>query len=156
MFRKFTKAVIKHGFEHTQSDHTLFTNFTRAGRLTFLIVYVDDIILIGNDFQSIKLIKEHLPLEFEIKDLGNLRYFLGMEVGRTKNTWCITKEVYSGLILERRMLGCKPALTLIKPGHKPKELWDKTPTDKLSYQKILGKLIYLSHTGPDIYYVVSS
>lgn len=52
------------------------------------------------------------------------------------------------------MLGCKPAATPIEPGNKPKEQWDMTPTDKGRYQMLVGRLIYLSHTRPDICFVV--
>lgn len=59
------------------------------------------------------------------------------------------------LLTETCMLGCKPALTLVEPRRKPKEVWDMTPTDRLQYQQLVGKLIYLSHTRPDICYAVS-
>lgn len=54
------------------------------------------------------------------------------------------------------MVGCKSYLTPLGPEHKPKELWDKTTTYRLSYEKPVGKLIYLSHTSHDICYTVSS
>lgn len=56
-YRKFTKTVIKHVFKQTQSDSTLFIKLDETGRLTILIVYVDDIILTRNDLQDLKLIK---------------------------------------------------------------------------------------------------
>ena len=75
-FERFSRSIIQFGFQQSQGDHTLFKN-KPEGKLTALIVYVDDIILTGNDVGEMKMIKLKLAKEFEIKDLGNLRYFLG-------------------------------------------------------------------------------
>jgi len=55
-----------------------------GGNLTIFIEYVDDIIITGNDKVEMNNLKGMLVREFEIKDLGNVRYFLGMEVARSK------------------------------------------------------------------------
>ena len=52
--------------------------------MLFRSVYVDDIVIIGNDEGSIAQLKQDLSTEFQVKDLGQIRYFLGMEVARTK------------------------------------------------------------------------
>ena len=72
------------GYEYEQSkcDHTLF--FKRnQDKLTVLIIYVDDMIITGNDHEEIKLLETKLSKEFEMKDLGGLKYFLGIEVARS-------------------------------------------------------------------------
>ena len=63
-------------------SHSNYSLFTRTQGTSFiaLLVYVDDILLASNDPQSIKLLKESLHAEFKLKDLGNLKYFLGLEV----------------------------------------------------------------------------
>ena len=53
------------------------------GKIVILIVYVDDIILTGDDIDGLEKLKRVLANEFEVKDIGFLRYFLGMEVART-------------------------------------------------------------------------
>lgn len=83
--KKFTKAVIQYNFKQSQSDHTLFVKYTESGKVTTIIVYVDDIIITRYDLDGIKLMKDHLSMEFEIKGLRRLKYFLGIKVGRTKN-----------------------------------------------------------------------
>ena len=67
-----------------KTDHTMFTRHSLEGKTTVLIVYVDDIILTGDDVVEIKNLKERIASEFEIKDLGALKYFLGVEVARSK------------------------------------------------------------------------
>ncbi|RVW94082.1 Copia protein [Vitis vinifera] len=75
-FDRFTKAVLKLGYKQGQADHTQFVKKSHAGKLAILIVYVDDIILSGNDMGELQNLKKYLSEEFEVKDLGNLKYFL--------------------------------------------------------------------------------
>nr|GEY04544.1 putative RNA-directed DNA polymerase [Tanacetum cinerariifolium] len=81
-FRRFTLAMKMYGFKQSNSDHTLFLK-NRKNRVTCLIIYVDDMVITGNDEEEIKRLKEGLFAEFEMKDLGNLKYFLGIEVLRS-------------------------------------------------------------------------
>ena len=83
-FDKFTKFVKKLGFIQGQANHTLFFKHSTTSRIAILIVYVDDIILTRDDNEEREELKKTLENEFEIKDLGQLRYFLGMEIARTK------------------------------------------------------------------------
>ena len=77
--------MIRYGFNQSQGDHTLSTKRSPEGKLTALIVYVDDIILIGDDLKEMGQLKNYLSKEFEIKDLVDSRFFLGIEVGRATN-----------------------------------------------------------------------
>lgn len=121
-----------------------------------LIVYVDDIIITGDDSDEISKLKRLLALEFEIKDLGPLKYFLGMEVARSKDGIVISQRKYIlDLLKETRMLGCKPVDTPMDPNLKVNRSKDSTPVERGSYQRLVGKLLYLSHTRPDIAYPVS-
>ena len=145
--------MIKYGYKQSQTDHTLFIKHSR-GKVSALIVYVDDIVMIGNDQEELKRLKHHLAEEFEIKDLGPLRYFLGIEVARSVKGIFISQRKYIlDLLEETGMLGCKPADSPIEANH-----WlcsnDGKPIDKERYQRLVGKLIYLSYTRPDIAYVV--
>jgi len=81
---RFTRAIKKKGYNQSQADHTLFIKHSLGGKLSILIVYVNDIIVTWNDNSEMNNLKEMLANEFEIKNLGNLRYFLGMEVVRLK------------------------------------------------------------------------
>lgn len=154
-FSKFTEVLLSYGFKQAQSDHTLFVH-TSGNAVTVLIVYVDDIILTGNCSVKISDVKVYLATEFEVKDLGPLRYFLGMEVGRTKSGMIISQRKYVlDLLQETGMLGCKSASTPMESVSASNLHTGKVISDVQSYQKLVGKLIYLSHTRPDICYAVS-
>lgn len=91
-----------------------------------------------------------------MKQLGDLKYFLGIEVARSKHGIFLSQRKYIlDLLSETGMLGCKPVDTPIEQNHKLFLCLNATPTDKGRYQKLVGKLIYLSHTRPDIAYAVS-
>ncbi|KAL0546639.1 hypothetical protein IC582_016551 [Cucumis melo] len=83
-FDRFTIFVKSQGYSQGHSDHTLFIKVSETGKIAVLIVYVDDIVLSGDDQVEISQLKQRMGNEFEIKDLRNLKYFLGMEVARSK------------------------------------------------------------------------
>uniref|UniRef100_A0A803KYB0 Reverse transcriptase Ty1/copia-type domain-containing protein n=1 Tax=Chenopodium quinoa TaxID=63459 RepID=A0A803KYB0_CHEQI len=140
--------------EQSNSDHTLFLKKEKE-KITCLIIYVDDMIITGNDEEEIADLKGKLFQEFEMKDLGNLKYFLGIEVLRSKQGIFIHQRKYIlDLLAETGMLGCKPAETPIVANHGLQILEGAKLTNKEQYQKIVGKLIYLAHTRPDIAYAV--
>jgi hypothetical protein len=91
-----------------------------------------------------------------MKNLGGLKYFLGIEVARSKQGIFLSQRKYIlDLLSEVGLLECKPVDTPIVQNHKLGEHPDQAPTNKERYQRLVGKLIYLSHTCPDIAYAVS-
>ena len=77
----FVKSL---GYIAEHSDHTFVTKVSKAGKVAILIVYVDDIVLFGDNLVEIIQLKKRMKDEFEIKDLRNLKYFLGIEVANLK------------------------------------------------------------------------
>jgi hypothetical protein len=78
-FDRFRRALCAMGYKQCNGDHTIF--YKHSGRkITVLAVYVDDIIITGDDETEIKCLKGNLSREFEVKDLGQLKYFLGIEI----------------------------------------------------------------------------
>ena len=154
-FERFTKAVKKQEFVQSQADHTVFYKKGKEGKITILIVYVDDIVITGNDEQEIGRLKLFLATEFEIKELGELRYFLGIEVARSrKGIFLCQRKYILDLLQEVGMSECKPEESPIEVGSRDK-LEDRCPeVDKQQYQRLVGKLIYLSHTRLDIAFEV--
>ena len=72
----------KLGYKQSDADHTLFIK-QKLGKVTALIVYVDDMVVTENDPNEITTLQRQLATEFELKDLGNLKYFLGIKVARS-------------------------------------------------------------------------
>ncbi|XP_057543911.1 uncharacterized mitochondrial protein AtMg00810-like [Amaranthus tricolor] len=90
-----------------------------------------------------------------MKDLGNLKYFLGIEVLRSKRGIFISQRKYiPDLLAETGMLDCKPADTPIATNHGLQIIEGERSTYHDRYRRLVGKLIYLSHTRPDIAYAV--
>jgi Reverse transcriptase (RNA-dependent DNA polymerase) len=129
--------------------------FKREGHITILIVYVDVMIITGDDEDEIARLKVRLGKEFEVKDLGHLRYFFGIEVARWPKGIVLSQRKYVlDLLKEICMLGCKPVSTPIDQKSKlSAEVGESV--NKERYQRLVGQLIYLSHTRPDISFAVS-
>ena len=153
-FDRFRRSLCSMGYKQCNGDHTIFYRHSRR-RVTILAVYVDDIIITGDDEVEIKRLKENMSKEFEVKDLGQLKYFLGIEIARSQKGIVLSQRKYVlDLLCETGMLGCRPASTPIDANHKlSAESGD--PVNKERYQRLVGWLIYLCHTRPDISYAVS-
>lgn len=79
LFSKLTSVLLDAGFTQSQADHSLFTLTTHT-TITTILVYVEDIPVVGNDLSQIEAFKTVVSTHFESKDLGPLKYFLGIEV----------------------------------------------------------------------------
>ena len=154
-FEKFTSTIRQHGYQQAHADHTLFFKRSKE-KISIVIVYVDDIVLTGDDMVELNNIKEKLSYVFEMKDLGHLRYFLGMEIARNKAGISVSQRKYTlDLLKETGLMGCKPVETPMDPNNKLSRCLEDEPVDKGRYQRLVGKLIYLAHTRPDIAFAVS-
>lgn len=107
-FAKFFIAIQAARFVQSQADYSLFT--CRKGKsFIALLIYVDDILIIGNDINAIFALKQFLHSHFRIKDLGDLKYFLGIEVSWSNKGISISQQKYTLKILkEGGFLGAKP------------------------------------------------
>ena len=88
-------------------DHTLYIKHSGDGKIAILIVYIDNIILIGSDEEKIARLKKSFSIGFEIKNLGSLQHFLGMVATKTKNWIFISQRKHVlGLLEETGMSRC--------------------------------------------------
>ena len=100
--------------------------------MTILIVYVDDIILTRDDTGKVERLKKVLATEFEVKVLGQMQCFLGMEVAKSRKGISISQRKYVlDLLTETGMLGCKPNDILIKARNRMES--DGKPVDREKY-----------------------
>ena len=113
-------------------------------------------IVTGSSPKEVEKLQSHLAKEFEMKDLGTLKYFLDIEVSRSKHGLFLSLQKYTLDILnETGNSACEPVNTPIEVNHDMSIYPYQIPTNKERYQRLLGKLIYLTHTRPDISYAVS-
>ncbi|KAM0963722.1 hypothetical protein ACFX1Q_023649 [Malus domestica] len=145
----------RNGYYQSHSNHTLLTK-RRSSKVAAFISYVDDMIITGDDSEEMIKLEASLAIEFEMKNLGDLKYFLGVEVARSSRGIFLSQRKYVlDLLKETCILGCKPVDTPIVEKHYLGIYPDQKSVDKGRYQRLVGRLIYLSHTRPDITYAVS-
>ncbi|XP_013632843.1 PREDICTED: uncharacterized mitochondrial protein AtMg00810-like [Brassica oleracea var. oleracea] len=153
-FAKLTDALKKYGFKHSYADYSLFI-YSRKGIELRVLIYVDDLLVCGNDVKFVNKFKDYLSECFHMKDLGKLKYFLGIEVGRGDEGFMLTQRKYAlDLIADVGLLGSKPTATPMEQQHKL--ALDTSPfiRDAEQYRRLIGRLIYLTITRPNISYSV--
>ena len=134
----------RNGYHQSNSDHTLFLK-KRVKLITCLIIYDDDMIITGSDIEEIMDLERKFFKEFEMKNLGRLKQFLGIEVPRSKIGIFLSQRKYVlDLLAETGMIDCKLADTPIVVNHRLQIIEGAKPTNKEQYQRLVGKLVYLS------------
>ena len=124
----------------------------------YLLVYVDDIILVSSSVTAADRLISAMSGDFAVKDLGTLHYFLGLEVSHSAGGLTLTQQKYSqDLLCRAGMLQCKSATTPMSATDRLSAL-DGSPLsadDATEYRNIVGGLQYLTITRPDISYAVN-
>ena len=152
-YEKLTRLLITNGYQQATSDASLFTKKT-FDNFTVLLVYVDDIILAGDSISEITFIKNALYQDFKIKDLGTLKYFLGLEVAHSQSGISLCKRKYClDLLHDSGLLSSKPVSTPFDPSFKLHSDSSAAFTDVSAYRRLIGRLIYLNTTRPDITFI---
>ena len=153
-FAKLTAALKGYGFHQSYSDYSLFTLHNNDDRL-HVLVYVDDLIISGNDHKSIVQFKSYLSECFHMKDLGALKYFLGVEVARNPEGIFLCQRKYAlDILSEAGLLGAKPAHVPLEQQHKLAMADGQLLDDPEQYRRLIGRLIYLCFTRPELSYCV--
>ncbi|BBH10363.1 RmlC-like cupins superfamily protein, partial [Prunus dulcis] len=153
-FAKFTTALRAASFVQSLADYSLFTR-SQNNSFTALLIYVDDIVITGDDPKAIQSIKDFLNVRFRIKDLGPLKYFLGIEVARSKKGIFISQRKYALEILDDvGLLGARPSPFPMEQTLRLRPDEGKPLKDATKYRQLVGRLIYLTVTRPDIAFSV--
>jgi transposase InsO family protein len=153
-FDSFTSQLLHLGFTASTADSSLFI-YKNESVIAYLLLYVDDIVLTSNTPTYIDHLITQLNTVFDLKDLGTLHYFLGLQVSRTPNNLYIKQTKYAyDLLKKHNMLDCKPASSPSCPNTRL-SLQDGDPlTDPHGYRSMVRALHYLTFTRPDISFAV--
>lgn len=151
---KLTTVITSAGFKQAPSDHSLFIKRSPSS-FTEALVYVDDILIMGDSDAAIVDFKDTLKSNFKLRDLGTAKYFLGFEIARNETGISINQRKYVlELLQDAGYLGCKPVYVPMEPNSKLSDSSGDLLPDPSVFRKIVGKLLYLTHTRPDITYAV--
>lgn len=148
-------CFIENGFAQNPADHCVYAKESKEEKV-FIITWGDDLIIAANNQERLKEVKEILSERFKIKDLGQLKHFLGIDFNQSDGFVKMTQEKYTDKILQRfdmqncriRETPCKQKLLYTEDAVKMK--------DVKMYREAVGSLIYLTTcTRPDLSFVVS-
>ena len=145
-YSKIEAYFVNEGFERCDYEHTLFVK-TEEGGKRFLIVslYVDDLIFTGNDACMFESFKSSRKVEFDMMDLGKMKYFLGVEVLQTLEGIYLSQKKYAYELLEK--FGLKNANSMknpIVPDFKLSEEGEGARIDATVYKQLIGSLMYIT------------
>ncbi|XP_020702165.1 uncharacterized protein LOC110113807, partial [Dendrobium catenatum] len=155
-YTTFTNYLIQIGFSHSQADPSLLILHRHHVQI-YLLVYVDDILLTGNDTNAMNELVAQMKSRFTMNDLGSANHFLGIKIESTPDKYFLSQNLYANSIIQLAELqNCNsianPSFTKI-----PVSGSDDPPVfDALTYRKIIGSLQYLTLTRPDISYAMNT
>ncbi|WKA05443.1 hypothetical protein VitviT2T_023411 [Vitis vinifera] len=153
-FAKLAAALTSYGFKQSYSDYSLFTYEAQHIQLNVL-VYIDDLVISGNDGTTMQQFKDYLNRCFHMKDLGKLKYFLGIEGARNSDGIFLCQRKYTlDIISKAGLLGAKPAGTPLEQNHKLTLVANSDLRDPGQHKCLVGRLIYLMITQPELSYCV--
>ncbi|KAJ4762199.1 Gag/pol [Rhynchospora pubera] len=154
-FHKLSNALVGYGFKPSSYDPSLFI-YNRNNHRLMVLVYVDDILVTGDDSHQISACIADLKAQFAIKDLGQIHYFLGLEAKFSSQGLHLTQSKYIVVLLSRvNMANCKPVLTPMATGA-PLSKNDGSPfDDPYLYRSVVGALQYATLTRPEISFTVN-
>ena len=147
-FGRFSQDMKKSSYSQSNGDNSLFNKHSNKGKVTMLVIYVDDIIFTRNDpTERVKLEQDW----WDYKNLGKIKYYLGIEVAHSWNDIILSQQKYIlELLTEEGFTDGQPAKTPIAANHRLNLNKDEKHNNTGNYQRLIGRLIYLAHTRLDI------
>lgn len=154
-YLKFSSVLMKFGLQQSSADHSFFLKHD-GDKFLGVIIYVDAMLLASNDSGLVENFKDYLGKYFKYKDLGAPKYFLGLEIARSKKGIYLYQRKYAlDLLQDTGMLGCKPQRTPMVTNYKPQqEEKNSELCDQKEFRRLIGRLLYLCITRPDLTFAV--
>ncbi|CAJ2663476.1 unnamed protein product [Trifolium pratense] len=154
-YSKIEAYFCSEGFMKCSHEHTLFVKKEAGNKVIIVSLYVDDLIFTGNDQELFERFKTSMENNFAMTDLGKMRFFLGVEVKQTKEGIFMFQQKYASEILKRfKMENCNSVCNPIVPGNKLKKDENGIACDATNYKQMVGCLMYLLATRPDLAFSV--
>ena len=154
MVCKISQSLLQFVFSQSKSDFSLFTEGL-GSTFVALLMYVDNTIIIGSNQSIIDSFKQFLHSKFKLKDLGPLKYFLGIELARSSKGLVLSQRHYTLQLLEdTSFLASKPTSLPMDPKASLNATNGDPLHDSSQYRRLIGRLLYLTLFHPDITYVV--
>ncbi|XP_057976045.1 uncharacterized mitochondrial protein AtMg00810-like [Malania oleifera] len=147
---KIHMVLFSVGFSQSKVDYSLFTK-KEGGSFVALLLYVDDILLASSDLAVLENVKKSIVAEFKLKDLGSTKFFLGMKIAWSKKVISLSQRKYClELISDAGLLAAKPVSFPMDPHTKLSKDAGELVDDVSAYRRLIRRLLYLTHTRPDI------
>ncbi|KAK4381916.1 Retrovirus-related Pol polyprotein from transposon RE1 [Sesamum angolense] len=154
-YGKVAQYFIFCGFRVADSDSSLFVKTKSKGHLLVLL-YVDDMLITGENEAEISCLRNDLSVRFEMKNLGEIGCFLGLEVKKTGHGFFISQRSYAKNLLDRFGMGESNGIaTPMEPYLKLNKEEGQPLRDERKFRQLVGSLIYLTTTRPEIAFSVS-
>ncbi|RDX67094.1 hypothetical protein CR513_54067, partial [Mucuna pruriens] len=153
-YSRIEAYFLKEDFEKCDYEHTFFVKKEKEDKVLIVSLYVDDLIFTGKDELMFAKFKNSMMLEFDMTDLGKMKYFLGLEILQQLDGIFICQKKYALEMLQRfRMDRSNSVTNQIVPGVKLTKDESGVKVDKTYYKQIVGSLMYLTSTRPDLMYM---
>lgn len=158
--KKLSSMLKGMGLSQNKLDPCIYYKIVDNNNMFFLAVYVDDIILFTNNMDTRNYVKEELQKQFKIKDLGDIKFCIGIHVERDRKKGVIyldQKKYIQEVLNKYGMSDCKSVKTPIDTNTTFKESSEESSIlHEIPYQEIIGCLLYISQiTRPDISFVIN-
>ncbi|GKV08818.1 hypothetical protein SLEP1_g20394 [Rubroshorea leprosula] len=148
--------LMSQGFRRSTKEATLYVKGSSSESQLILSLYVDDLLLTGNDLKLLEQFKKVMMQEFAMTDLGETKYFLGLEVQQLSKGIFICQRKYALDILKKfEMENSKPVATPLVQNEKLSKDDQETKVDSSYYRSLIGSLLYLTATRPDLMFAAS-
>jgi hypothetical protein len=143
------------GWHQSSGDPSLYFPWKNQS-IVILVIYVNDLLITGNDPVLIAHVKDQLQTKYCMKDLGALERYLGVQVHRSSTGVHLNQQDYALQILQdAKLQDCNSATVPLPPGTALSEHTDTLPFDQFQYFHVVGQLLYLTNTRPDLAYSVN-
>lgn len=153
-YAKLNSCLENLGFIRCPSEHAVYTRRNKDDIL-IISVYVDDILVTGTSVASIEAIKKQMGSVFEMSDLGQLAYYLRIEVKQREGVIELKQTGYDKkLLVQAGLADCNPTKYPMDPGEQLTKDENGKKVDNTKYRSLVGELRYLVHTRPDIAFAV--